>query len=66
LETAVTAFLQRRTIYLTELAALAEEAWQRRGQHEEEGEITIHSHTLHLVSHDAVHLAQIARQLRMR
>ena len=31
--------------------------------HEEEGEISIRSHTLHLVSHDAVHLAQIARQL---
>ena len=63
LETAVATFLQLRTIYLTELAALREEDWERSGQHEEQGEITIRSHTLHLVSHDAVHLAQIARQL---
>jgi len=27
------------------------------------GTITITSHALHLVSHDAIHLAQIARQL---
>ena len=63
LETAVTAFLHLRAIYLAELAALPEVDWDRVGQHEEEGEISIRSHTLHLVSHDAVHLAQIARQL---
>jgi hypothetical protein len=64
LETAVAAFLQLRGTYLAELAALSGEAWWRRGQHEEQGDITIHSHTLHVVSHDAIHLAQIARQLQ--
>jgi hypothetical protein len=63
LETAVAAFLQLRATYLAELAVLSEEAWLRRGQHEEQGDITIHNHTLHVVSHDAIHLAQIARQL---
>jgi hypothetical protein len=63
LPTAVTTFIQGRTIYVQELASLTEADWQRTGQHEEEGQITILSHTLHQVSHDAVHLAQIARQL---
>lgn len=64
LDTAVSAFLQLRATYVTELLALNEADWARTGQHEEQGEITIRSHTLHLVSHDAVHLAQIARQLQ--
>ena len=64
LHNALAAFLQQRATYLAELAALLPQAWMRQGQHVEQGEITIQSHALHMVSHDALHLAQIARQLR--
>jgi len=45
------------------LAELDAQAWERTGLHEEQGSITIASHILHLVSHDALHAAHIARQL---
>jgi hypothetical protein len=64
LHDALSAFLRLRAIHLAELATLRPEDWERSGRHEEQGFITIGNHTLHLVSHDAVHLAQIARQLR--
>lgn len=60
---ALEAFLQLRQTHVQELAALPPEAWERTGRHAEQGAITISTHTLHLVSHDAIHLAQIARQL---
>jgi hypothetical protein len=63
LDEALAAFLQLRATHLAELAALRPADWERPGRHEEQGQITILSHQLHLVSHDAVHLAQIARQL---
>ncbi len=60
---ALSEFLRLRALHLAELAALPAVDWQRAGQHAEMGTITIAGHTLHLVSHDAIHLAQIARQL---
>jgi len=63
LREAFAAFLRLRAQHVAELAALPPAAWERTGRHEEQGRITITAHTLHLVSHDAVHAAQIARQL---
>jgi hypothetical protein len=61
---ALAAFNRFRAQHVTELAQLSPQEWQRSGQHEEQGTITISSHTLHIVSHDALHAAQIARQLK--
>jgi hypothetical protein len=66
LQEALTAFLRYRAIYLAELGALSPQQWERVGEHEEEGQIDIFSHLLHMVSHDSIHLAQIARQLEGR
>lgn len=63
LRDALAGYLQNREQHIAELEALAPEDWERTGRHEEQGSITIQAHTLHLVSHDAVHAAQIARQL---
>jgi len=63
LREALATFLRLRTQHVAELAALAPEDWDRGGRHEEQGRITISAHTLHLVSHDCIHAAQIARQL---
>ncbi len=60
---ALSEFLRLRALHIAELEALPVSAWQRTGQHAELQTITIAGHTLHLVSHDAIHLAQIARQL---
>jgi len=57
------AFTRYRSTYLVTLASLDEPVWHRTGRHEEQGSVTISGHTLHIVSHDAVHCAQIARQL---
>ncbi len=63
LDEALSAFLQLRAMHLAELSALRPSDWERPGRHEEQGQITIANHTQHLVSHDAIHLAQMARQL---
>jgi hypothetical protein len=63
LRAALVAFLRFRALHIAELEALPPEAWERPGRHEEQGRITIHAHTLHLVAHDTIHAAQIARQL---
>jgi hypothetical protein len=52
-----------RSQFTNDLAALTPEGWERTGQHEEQGQITITAHALHMASHDAIHAAQIARQL---
>ena len=62
LRQALAAFLGFRAQHIAELSALLPEGWERAGQHAEQGRITISAHTLHLVSHDAIHAAQIARQ----
>ena len=48
---------------LGELIALSAEQWQRTGNHVQHGATTVFNHTLHMVWHDVVHTAQIARQL---
>ncbi len=63
LREALDAFLRFRATHVAELAALIPEQWERPGMHQEQGEINIWAHTLHLVSHDTSHAAQIARQL---
>jgi hypothetical protein len=60
---ALDAFLARRAEHLADLAALSPAQWERQGQHTQHGPVTIQNHTLHTAWHDAVHLAQIARQL---
>jgi hypothetical protein len=59
-------FLAKRQQRITVLEGLSSEGWQRTGNHRELGSITIFSHTLHMVSHDTIHCAQIARQLSDR
>ena len=63
LRQALGAFLRFREQHITDLAALRPEDWERPGRHEEQGEITITNQVIHLVAHDAIHTAQIARQL---
>ena len=63
LQEAFAAFKRFRAQHIVELAALAQQDWERAGQHEEQGRITIMAHSLHMVAHDAIHAAQIARQL---
>lgn len=63
LREALAAFIDFRGQHMAELETLPADQWERLGQHEEQGHITISSHTLHIVSHDMIHAAQIARQL---
>ena len=63
LQDGVAAFLQFRAQHIAELSVLSSEQWERTGHHEKHGLTTISNHTLHIVWHDAVHTAQIARQL---
>ena len=63
LREALAAFARYRAECLVALASLDDLEWRRTGRHEEQGSITISAHTAHIASHDAVHCAQIARQL---
>jgi DinB superfamily len=63
LSSAFNAFIKYREYLITSLSALAPEDWERGGEHNENGHMTIFSYILHIVSHDAIHCAQIARQL---
>jgi hypothetical protein len=60
---ALEAFAQWRAAHVAELTALTAEQWQRTGNHVQHGRTTVFNHTLHMVYHDIVHTAQIARQL---
>lgn len=57
-------FEQERAAQVTTLRALDEEQWRRTGQHVEAGAISIETYTAHMVAHDLIHLAQIARLLK--
>ncbi len=63
LHAALNAFIDFRERHIAALSALSAEEWKRSGEHNEFGQITIFAYTLHKVSHDAIHCAQIARQL---
>jgi uncharacterized damage-inducible protein DinB len=63
LDAALSDFLKFRAEHIQELTALSPEQWERTGQHPSAGQITISGLIAHLVAHDAVHLAQISRQL---
>ncbi len=56
-------FTRMRAEYVAALKALTPEQWERTGQHNETGDITIVAHTTHRTFHDTIHCAQIARQL---
>ena len=64
LHEAFAAFVRLRTQHANALAALTPAEWERTGEHEEQSRITIRNQTVHMVSHDAIHAAQIARQLQ--
>jgi hypothetical protein len=61
---ALASFISLRGQAISELAQFTSEQWQRTGRHTELGQITIFSQVIHHVSHDAIHCAQIARQLK--
>jgi uncharacterized damage-inducible protein DinB len=63
LNSALNAFIKYREHLVASLSALAPDDWERGGEHNENGHMTIFSYILHIVSHDAIHCAQIARQL---
>ncbi len=63
LQDALAAFLRLREEHINDLSALSVEDWERPGTHQEQGNITIFAHTLHMVAHDSQHAAQLARQL---
>ncbi len=63
LNSALNAFIRYRKHLVASLSALAPDDWERGGEHNENGHMTIFSYILHIVSHDAIHCAQIARQL---
>lgn len=60
---ALAAFMRYRSLHIGALDALPVEAWERTGRHEEQGRITISGQVAHMVAHDTIHAAQIARQL---
>ena len=63
LNMALNAFIHLRAKLVSTLSGLTPDQWERGGEHNENGPITIFSYILHIVSHDAIHCAQIARQL---
>ena len=63
LDSAFSAFLKFRASHIQELTGLSAEQWERTGEHPSVGRITISVMIAHLVAHDAIHLAQISRQL---
>jgi len=63
LDSALSAFLKFRADHIQELTSLRAEQWERIGEHPSAGTITIIEMIAHLVAHDSIHLAQIARQL---
>jgi hypothetical protein len=60
---ALDAFRRHRAEHVRVLEALPPEGWRRTGLHEEYGPVSLENHTIHMAAHDAVHAAQIARQL---
>jgi hypothetical protein len=63
LDSALAGFARLRAEHVAALAALIPQEWERTGHHNEIGQISIVAHTIHKTYHDAIHCAQIARQL---
>jgi hypothetical protein len=63
LREALSAFVAFREQHLTVLQNLTREQWERVGKHNEFGIISIISMIIHKAAHDAIHCAQITRQL---
>ena len=57
-------FIRLRREHVAMLEKLSTAEWERPGNHLEVGGITIFYHIVHMVCHDAIHCAQIARQLK--
>jgi hypothetical protein len=64
LQQALAGFNAFRQQTIKEYSFLSAEQWQRIGQHNELGQITIFAQAVHHAAHDAIHCAQIARQLQ--
>ena len=63
LQSALKGFNILREQVVAEFSKLTPGQWQRTGQHNELGQITIFAQAVHHSAHDAIHCAQIARQL---
>ncbi len=63
LGTALGAFLRNRYNVIAEFESLSPAEWERTGQHQEQGSITIADQLVRAVTHDTIHARQIARQL---
>ncbi len=63
LKKALSDFTRMREEHVQLLEKLTPAEWERPGNHREVGPITIFGHILHMACHDAIHCAQIARQL---
>jgi hypothetical protein len=63
LRTGFGAFLRYRYDVIAEFESLSPPEWERTGQHQEQGIITIGDQLVRAVTHDTIHAAQIARQL---
>lgn len=66
LQVALAGFNTFRRQTIKEFSLLTPDQWQRTGQHNELGQITIFAQAVHHTAHDAIHCAQIARQLGNR
>jgi len=63
-QASLVSFVTFRRQAISELSKLTSEQWQRTGRHTDLGQITIIAQVIHHVAHDAIHCAQIARQLK--
>ena len=63
LQEALAGFKTFRQQTITEFSKLIPEQWQRTGRHSQLGQITIFAQAVHHAAHDAIHCAQIVRQL---
>jgi hypothetical protein len=66
LREALADFTSVRQQTIREFSELTPNQWQRSGEHNELGQITIFAQAIHHTAHDAIHCAQIARQLANR
>lgn len=56
-------FIAHREAHIETLAGLDDAGWQRPGNHNQMGPITVASITEHMITHDMLHLGQISASL---